>query len=178
MSKVSRKHVLAAALATALTAGVAMTASAAGRVDLGGLQSAEQTGFDQFIVKYRDNGAATVKASLDRAAKARGNALALGHVRTIAVGAEVVKAKEGLNNPLCRPDCGIVAPAWRRFRAGFRPCRAVFGGFPRLTDALLPSSATNAGAPSTGSTARTASAPAPRSSPGRGSAPSCSRTAA
>ena len=86
--------------------------------------------------------------------------------------------REGLNNPLCRPDCGIVAPAWRRFRAGFRPCRAVSGGFPRLTDALLPSSATNAGAPSTGSTARTASAPAPRSSPGRGSAPSCSRTGA
>ncbi|TCZ76887.1 hypothetical protein, partial [Lysobacter sp. N42] len=35
-----------------------------------------------------------------------------------AKGMEYQMAREGLNNPLCRPDCGIVAPAWRRFRAG------------------------------------------------------------
>src|SRR5690606_8433377 len=41
------------------------------------------------------------------------------HKRSVPLPAERSADREGLNNPLCRPDCGIVAPAWRRFRAGF-----------------------------------------------------------
>ena len=104
MSNVSRRmqqHVLAVALATALTAGVAVSASAAGRVDLGGLQSSEQSSFDRFIVKYRDGSSAALKSSLDKAAAAQpkknGQALAVGHLRKLAVGADVVKANRKLD---------------------------------------------------------------------------------
>ena len=104
MSNVSRRmqqHVLAVALATALTAGVAVSASAAGRVDLGGLQSSEQSSFDRFIVKYRDGSSAALKSSLDNAAAAQpkknGQALAVGHLRKLAIGADVVKANRKLD---------------------------------------------------------------------------------
>ena len=108
MSKVSmrRLNLLAAAMATALTAGAVSTAAAAGRVDLNGLQSAGQTTFDRFIVKYRDGSTeranpAALKSTLGNAARAvpakNGKALALGHVRTLAVGAEAVKADRKLD---------------------------------------------------------------------------------
>ena len=55
MSKSHKLHqrALATAMAVALTAGFAGSAAAAGRVDTAGLNSADQTSFDRFIVKYR-----------------------------------------------------------------------------------------------------------------------------
>lgn len=76
----------------------------AGRANLSGLQSAEE--HDQFIVKYRDgsqarsDGAAR-KTSLDGAARAvparAGRKLGVGHLRRLAVGADVVRADRKLD---------------------------------------------------------------------------------
>ncbi|RPE75526.1 S8 family peptidase [Vulcaniibacterium tengchongense] len=95
-----RLHALAAATALALSSGLAF----AGRADLSGLQSG--TEFDQFIVKYKDGASERVSAasrqqSLARAAAAvarsHGRALGLSHKRTLAVGAEVLKADRKLD---------------------------------------------------------------------------------
>lgn len=107
MSNVSQRrmrvHALAAATALALSSMVASPVMATGRVDLGGLQSAGQS-YDRFIVKYRDGSAeranvANVKPALTRAAATPvgGKAVALDHVRRLAVGADVVKASRKLD---------------------------------------------------------------------------------
>ena len=79
MSKVSqrrlRQHALAAATVVAISMGFVVPASAAGRVDLSGLQSPGQHSFDRFIVKYRDGSserasAASLKSALGSAAAA------------------------------------------------------------------------------------------------------------
>lgn len=76
----------------------------AGRANLSGLQSAEE--HDQFIVKYRDgsqarSGGAARKTSLDGAARAvparAGRKLGVGHLRRLAVGADVVRADRKLD---------------------------------------------------------------------------------
>lgn len=77
----------------------------AGDAHLGGL--AGDTAFDQFIVKYRTGSAtagtpAAIDRSLARAAPAvapdaRGNALALQHLRRMALGADVVRASRRLD---------------------------------------------------------------------------------
>jgi serine protease len=95
-----RKHVLAAATAVVIAS---MAAPAfAGRVELAGLQSAEQ--HDQFIVKYRDGSAERAdvdkaKAAFGRmaAGKVGGKALGLGHARRMALGADVMKANRKLD---------------------------------------------------------------------------------
>jgi serine protease len=98
MSKVSKRCVLAAALATALTAGIAAPAFAAGRVDTAGLKSADQTSFDRFIVKYRAGTSANaLQKNLANAGKGSAKALSVGRVRTLSVGAEVVQASRALD---------------------------------------------------------------------------------
>ena len=99
-----RMHALAAATAVALSSMVAMSATAAERINLSGLQSSQT--FDQFIVKYRDGSSqradtAQLKASLDKAARAlprlNGRAIALQHVRRMAVQADVIKTDRKLD---------------------------------------------------------------------------------
>ncbi len=91
------QHALATAMAVALTAGFAGSAAAAGRVDTAGLQSADQTSFDRFIVKYRTGTSAVAQQhNLDIAARSNGQALAVGRLRTLSVGGEVVEASHGL----------------------------------------------------------------------------------
>jgi serine protease len=96
-----RLHALAAATAVAVSA-LAAPAFAAERLNLSGLESGAQ--YDRFIVKYRagtaegaDTGKA--KAALMRASKAgvAGKALALGHVRRMSLGADVVKSDRKLD---------------------------------------------------------------------------------
>lgn len=95
------QHVLAAALAVALTAGFASSAAAAGRVDTAGLHAAEQTTFDRFIVKYRaGTSAAARQQNLASAARSSGNALSVARLRTLSVGGDVVQS----NRPLDRVD--------------------------------------------------------------------------
>jgi len=92
------QHALAAAVAVALSVGVAGTAAAAGRVDTAGLHGKDQTSFDQFIVKYRaGTSATTMQKNLANGAKGAAKALAIGHVRTLSVGGEVVKANRGMD---------------------------------------------------------------------------------
>lgn len=110
MSNVSqrrlRQHALATATVVAISMGFAVPAFAAGRVDLSGLQSAKQQSFDRFIVKYRDGSSerantAALKTALGSAASAMpkksGKALAVGHLRRLAVGADVVTADRKLD---------------------------------------------------------------------------------
>ncbi|MDR7099621.1 serine protease [Lysobacter niabensis] len=96
-----RLHALAAATAVAISA-LAAPAFAAERLNLSGLESGAQ--YDRFIVKYRagtaegaDTGKA--KAALMRASKAgvAGKALALGHLRRMSLGADVVKSDRKLD---------------------------------------------------------------------------------
>lgn len=100
-----RMHVLAAATAVALSSMVAVSAAAAERIDLGGLQSSAQ--HDRFIVKYRDGSEAhasraALDARLKQAARtlpaqaARG-ALSIEHLRRIATGAEVIRTNRKLD---------------------------------------------------------------------------------
>nr|WP_305792180.1 hypothetical protein [Lysobacter sp. N42] len=99
MSKSHTFHqrALATAMALALTAGFAGTA-VAGRVDTTGLRAAEQTTFDRFIVKYREGASAAARQdNLARAGRATARAVALGHLRRLSVGADVVKADRGLD---------------------------------------------------------------------------------
>lgn len=96
MSKVSKRRALAAAMAIALTTGISAPAFAAGRVDTAGLQSADQTSFDRFIVKYRaGTSAAAQQDNLGRAGKTQG--LAVGRVRSLSVGGEVVTTSRGVD---------------------------------------------------------------------------------
>jgi serine protease len=95
------QHALAAAVAVALTTAFASTAAAAGRVDTAGLQSADQTSFDRFIVKYRAGTSVTAQQkNLTGAAKGAAKAVSLGRVRTLSVGGEVVHA----NRPMDRVE--------------------------------------------------------------------------
>ena len=97
-----RTHALAIATAIALSSMVALPAAAEGRVHLAGLESGQD--YDRFIVKYLDgsepgNSAAARNRSL-QAAAARGGSgkgLALGHLRRLAVGADVVKSNRKLD---------------------------------------------------------------------------------
>jgi serine protease len=96
-----RLHALAAATAVAVTT-LASPAFAAQRLNLSGLEAGVQ--YDRFIVKYREGtaeGADTgkAKAALARATRAgiAGKGLALGHVRRMALGADVVKADRKLD---------------------------------------------------------------------------------
>ncbi|HEY5613706.1 MAG TPA: S8 family peptidase [Lysobacter sp.] len=103
MSKSNKLHqrALAAAMAVALTAGFAGSVAAAGRVDTAGLQSADQTSFDRFIVKYNAGTSAVAQQkNLTSAARSSAKALSVARVRTLSVGAEVVQA----NRPLDRAE--------------------------------------------------------------------------
>lgn len=98
MSKSHKSHqrALATALAVALTAGIAGSAAAAGRVDTAGLHSPDQTSFDRFIVKYRAGTSAVAQQdNLVRAAKGV-KELTVGRVRSLSVGGEVVQANRAL----------------------------------------------------------------------------------
>lgn len=100
MSKSYKLHqrALATALAVALTAGAAGSVAAAGRVDTAGLQSADQTSFDRFIVKYRDGTSAkALQNSLASATRGSAKAMSVRHERSLSVGAEVVKVNRGLD---------------------------------------------------------------------------------
>ncbi|HEV8693102.1 MAG TPA: S8 family peptidase, partial [Lysobacter sp.] len=95
-----RLHALAAATAVAVSA-IAAPAFA-GKVNLSGLEAGIQ--YDRFIVKYRDGSAegadvGKAKAALGRATKAgvAGKALAVGHLRRMSLGADVVKANRKLD---------------------------------------------------------------------------------
>ena len=92
-----RLHALAAATAVAVST-LAAPAFAAERLNLSGLEAGTQ--YDRFIVKYREGTDVTrAKAALVRATRARvaGKALALGHVRRMALGADVVKSDRKLD---------------------------------------------------------------------------------
>jgi serine protease len=92
-------HALFVAMTLALTAGAA---SAAGRVELGGLQTADR--HDQFIVKYADGSTArgnpaSLQRALDNAARGvtQGQAFGLKPLRRLAVGAELVRSSRKLD---------------------------------------------------------------------------------
>ena len=100
-----RLHALAAATALAIST-LCVPAMAAERVNLAGLQSSEQQGFDRFIVKYRSGSpeqasTASVSTTLKSAAAAvpqkDGRALGLQHLRRLAVGADVVRSDRKLD---------------------------------------------------------------------------------
>ncbi|RZA27354.1 MAG: peptidase S8, partial [Lysobacteraceae bacterium] len=110
MSDVSKRrlrlHVLASATTIAIASMCALPALSAGRVDTSGLQSAEQQGFDRFIVKYREgsterSNAASLDSSLRSATRAipakSGRALQVTALRRLAVGADVVRADRKLD---------------------------------------------------------------------------------
>jgi len=99
-------HVLASATAIAIASMSALPAIAAGRVDASGLQSPGQTGFDRFIVKYKEGSSerastsslATALTSATRAIPAKsGRVLQVTQVRRLAVGADVVRADRKLD---------------------------------------------------------------------------------
>jgi serine protease len=98
-----QRRALAAATLLALAAPLA-AAQAVERLDLAGLQSAEQ--HDRFIVKYRDGSAAqaqpaSINAALGtvagRLAVGGGKQLRLEHLRRTAVGADVVRTSRKLD---------------------------------------------------------------------------------
>lgn len=97
---------------------------------------------------------------------------------TEAVRAARMLQREGLNNPTNPRDFEARRPKSLQPRRNCTLFRAPPDGFSRPADALILPSASTACATSTGSIARTASAPAPRSSRFRDSEPSRSRTAA
>jgi serine protease len=95
-----RLHALAAATAVAVSA--IATPAFAGKLNLSGLEAGVQ--YDRFIVKYRDGSAegadvAKAKTALQHATKAgiAGKALAVGHLRRMVLGADVVKAGRKLD---------------------------------------------------------------------------------
>ncbi len=101
-----RLHVLATATAIAISSLCVVPAISAERVNLSGLQSADQQTFDRFIVKYRDGSGqrastAQLQNSLNSAARVlpagKGGAVALQHVRRLAVQADVVKSDRKLD---------------------------------------------------------------------------------
>lgn len=99
-----RLHVLAMATAVALSS-MAVSATAAERIHLDGLQSSSE--HDRFIVKYRDGSEAhasraALEARLRQAARAlpahaSQRALSIEHLRRIATGAEVVRTSRKLD---------------------------------------------------------------------------------
>lgn len=100
-----RMNVLAAATAVALSSMVAVSATAADRVNVSSLQSSEQ--YDRFIVKYRSDSEAfgnevALNAKLNQAARAlpaaaSGRAMNVQRLRRIATGADVVKTARKLD---------------------------------------------------------------------------------
>ena len=93
----ARRRVLAAAIAVVVSSAVLAPAAAAERINLAGLQSAQQ--HDRFIVKYRDGTTAladpgALQTSLQNAARAvpaaGGDRLAIRALRRTGTGAEVV----------------------------------------------------------------------------------------
>ncbi|QSX79810.1 S8 family serine peptidase [Lysobacter solisilvae] len=96
----NRNRVHALSAATALALGLLAAPAFAGQVNLAGLQSTQ--GQDRFIVKYRSGtpeqaDVARVRAKLSAKTSAGGKAVALGHVRRLAVGADVLKASRKLD---------------------------------------------------------------------------------
>jgi serine protease len=98
-------HALAAATALALASMAGTAAIAAERINLGGLESSAT--HDRFIVKYRDGSSERTSAAARDAAlqaavgavpasRSRG-ALVLRHVRSMAVGADVVRTSRKLD---------------------------------------------------------------------------------
>lgn len=100
-----RTHALAAAIAVVVSIAT-HPASAAGRVHLDGLESAEQ--HDRFIVKYKDdssprNSPEALAKALDRAARAvpphaNGRALDVVKLRRLAIDAELIKVDRKLDS--------------------------------------------------------------------------------
>jgi serine protease len=97
-----RLHALAAATAVAVSA-MAAPAFAAERLNLSGLNESGAQ-YDRFIVKYREGTAertdsGKAKAALMRATKAgvAGKGVGVGHLRRLALGADVVKADRKLD---------------------------------------------------------------------------------
>jgi serine protease len=97
-SNTLRPAMLATAVAVALSAGFAGNVAAAGRADIAGLQAAQQSTFDQFIVKYREGVApAAQERPLTVASRATGKAVGLQRQRELAVGGTVVRAGRALD---------------------------------------------------------------------------------
>jgi serine protease len=99
-----RLHALAVATTIALSSMVALSATAAERVNLSGLEAAQT--YDRFIVKYRDGSSqradtAQLKASLDKAARGlpanKGRTMSLQHLRRLAIQADVIKSDRKLD---------------------------------------------------------------------------------
>jgi serine protease len=96
-----RLHALAAATAVIVSSMVVLPAGAAGRVDAGGLASADH--HDQFIVRYRSGSAERGDVGKARAALARaaasvgGRSVALAHQRRMGIGADVVRTDRKLD---------------------------------------------------------------------------------
>ncbi|GHA69094.1 extracellular protease [Lysobacter bugurensis] len=98
LTRRTRRHALAAATAIALAAMVSGPALA-GSVNATGLTA---DGTDRFIVKYREGSAerasvANVRAATSRVARVGGKAVALGHVRRMAIGADVLTTDRRLD---------------------------------------------------------------------------------
>ena len=83
---------------------VALSATAAERINLSGLEAAQT--YDRFIVKYRDGSSqrtdtAQLKASLDKAARVlpanKGRTMSLQHLRRLAIQADVIKSDRKLD---------------------------------------------------------------------------------
>ncbi|MEJ1096872.1 MULTISPECIES: S8 family serine peptidase [unclassified Pseudoxanthomonas] len=105
-SSKSRSRKTTAAAAAVLLSSLYVVPAMAGQVDLSGLSASQQDGFNQFIVKYADGSpqqrdTAMLRGSLNSAAKAvpaaKGKALGLGHLRRLAVGADVVRSDRKLD---------------------------------------------------------------------------------
>src|SRR5688500_8977423 len=99
-----RLHALAVATTIALSSMVALSATAAERINLSGLEAAQT--YDRFIVKYRDGSSqradtAQLKASLDKAARGlpanKGRTMSLQHLRRLAIQADVIKSDRKLD---------------------------------------------------------------------------------
>jgi len=89
---------LAVAMTIALSTAFTGSAAAAGRVDTAGLHAASETSFDRFIVKYRaGTSAAAVENTLANAGRGAAKALSVGHLRKLAVGADVVQSNRALD---------------------------------------------------------------------------------
>ena len=101
MSKHNRYSRLALATSMVIGFSVLSTPAFAGRVGLSGLDA--QDSFDEFIVRYRDGSAeradvAKAKGTLNRASgRVAGKSLALGHVRRLGIGADLVRVNGKLD---------------------------------------------------------------------------------
>lgn len=98
LTRLTRRRALAAATAIALAA-MAAGPAVAGTVNATGLTA---DGTDRFIVKYREGtperaNVANVRAAANRVARVGGRAVALGHLRRMAVGADVLRTDRRLD---------------------------------------------------------------------------------